>query len=170
MKFDYQEELVDDVSESEGELPPTLDSGDSTGSEFVIGREKNFKFYSDEAEKLYEHVITRPLWNERPLDLNQLIAKKVIELLEEQSYLWTITMAGAYDKDLVYEFYSNMHPSFRDPRSKRFGMSFVRGKILRMHSDALNEILGTPTNDMQRVLDIDAKKICLEFTGGAIPR
>lgn len=30
MKFDYQEELVDDVSESEGELPPTLDSGDST--------------------------------------------------------------------------------------------------------------------------------------------
>lgn len=42
-----------------------------------------------------------------------------------------------------------MDLKFRDPRSEGFGMSYVRGKILRMHSDVLNEILGTPAHDMQ---------------------
>lgn len=75
MKYDYKEEFEDDVSESEGQVPSNLASADTTGSEFVLEGENNFRFYSDESEKLYEHVCTRPQWCERQLDMSQPLAK-----------------------------------------------------------------------------------------------
>jgi transposase-like protein len=129
------------------------------------------KFYTEECEAKYIGLAGRDVIAERSADLHAFKESGFTRFLGYLKVRTAASVFDEYDRDLVDEFYSNIHMDNVIPGSEWYNRVYVRGRVVNFTTEMINEYLGMPQaseipDPVPVGVEKNMHKVAAEISGG----
>ncbi|XP_050897297.1 uncharacterized protein LOC127104135 [Lathyrus oleraceus] len=118
--------------------------------------------YVKKAER-WKYVIQRRVSLERKFGKDSLKCKEVIELIEADGLMKTVTHFGPCYESLVKEFVVTIPDGCDDLKSTTYGKVYVRRNVVTFSPVVINKFLGRP-DEPQVEMEVTDDRVCKEIT------
>lgn len=111
----------------------------------------------------WKYVIHRRVALERELGKDALKCNEVMELIESDGLMKTVTHFGPCYENLVKEFVVTIPDGYDDKMSADYGKVYVRGNVVTFSPTVINKFLGR-IDEPQVELEVTDDQVCKEIT------
>ncbi|XP_050890657.1 uncharacterized protein LOC127096080 [Lathyrus oleraceus] len=127
----------------------------------------NISFHFASSVNRWKYVYQKRLALERELAQNVLECKEIMDLIQEDRLMKTVTQFSKCYEILVKEFMVNVSEECADGKSKEFNKVYVRGKCVHFSPSVINMYLGRP-DVAQPELEVTDNKIYQVITANQV--